>query len=241
MAAMQYGILVVEDDFRIADLHAAFIAGIEGFHLVAKARNGEEARALMAEHADAIQLVLLDTYLPDVEGLELLWFLRNHYTQVDIVMLTAAREVETISEALRGGVFDYLIKPVEATRLEQMLNRFREEKQLLATRQEMDQEQLDRLLARTHSTTAAAATGRRNQLPKGIDPLTLQQVSQVLAAAESQTAMQVAQQTGMSRSTTRRYLEYLVAEQVAEAMLSYGDVGRPERRYHLLPGKQIPS
>lgn len=239
MSAMQYGILVVEDDFRIADLHAAFIAGIEGFHLVAKARNGDEARALMAEHADAIQLVLLDTYLPDVEGLELLWFLRNQYTQVDIVMLTAAREVETISEALRGGVFDYLIKPVEAIRLEQMLNRFREEKQLLATRQEMDQAQLDRLLARTPSVSTAVE--RRNQLPKGIDPLTLQQVSQVLAAAESQTAMQVAQETGMSRSTTRRYLEYLVAEQVAEAMLSYGDVGRPERRYRLLPGKQAVS
>lgn len=240
MSAMQYGILVVEDDFRIADLHAAFIARIEGFHLVAKARNGDEARALMAEHADAIQLVLLDTYLPDVEGLELLWFLRNHYTQVDIVMLTAAREVETISEALRGGVFDYLIKPVEATRLEQMLNRFRQEKQLLATRQEMDQEQLDRLLART--TPATPAAGRRNQLPKGIDPLTLQQVSHVLAsAAESQTAMQVAVATGMSRSTTRRYLEFLVAEQVAEAMLSYGDVGRPERRYRLLPGRHTPS
>ncbi len=71
----------------------------------------------MAQHAADIQLILLDAYLPDVEGLELLWAIRRDHVHVDIVMVTAAKEVETISEALRGGVFDYLIKPIEATRM----------------------------------------------------------------------------------------------------------------------------
>ncbi|MFP3442735.1 response regulator, partial [Pantoea sp. SIMBA_133] len=79
MSATQYGILVVEDDFRIADIHKAFIEQSDGFYVGGLARNGNEAKALMAQHADAVQLILLDAYLPDVEGLELLWAIRRDY------------------------------------------------------------------------------------------------------------------------------------------------------------------
>ena len=237
MSATQYGILVVEDDFRIADIHKAFIEQSEGFHVVGMARNGSEAKALMAQHAEAIQLILLDAYLPDVEGLELLWAIRRDYVHVDIVMVTAAREVETISEALRGGVFDYLIKPIEAARMSQMLTRFRREREALANRAEMSQDELDHVLARLQPGEPQRLATRA--LPKGIDRLTLRRVIDSLAAEqESQTAMQVAKAMGASRSTARRYLEFLVAEQAVSAALGYGDVGRPERRYRLLETAQ---
>jgi CitB family two-component system response regulator CitT len=237
MSATQYGILVVEDDFRIADIHKAFIEQSEGFYVVGMARNGSEAKALMAQHAEAIQLILLDAYLPDVEGLELLWTIRRDYVHVDIVMVTAAREVETISEALRGGVFDYLIKPIEAARMSQMLTRFRREREALANRAEMNQDELDHVLARLQPGKPQRLATRA--LPKGIDRLTLRRVIDSLAAEqESQTAMQVAKAMGASRSTARRYLEFLVAEQAVSAALGYGDVGRPERRYRLLETAQ---
>ena len=79
MSDGQYGILVVEDDFRIADIHRAFIEQSDGFYVVGMARNGSEAKALMAEHAASIQLILLDAFLPDVEGLELLWAIRRDH------------------------------------------------------------------------------------------------------------------------------------------------------------------
>ncbi|WP_336269369.1 response regulator [Vreelandella arctica] len=237
MSDGQYGILVVEDDFRIADIHRAFIEQSDGFYVVGMARNGSEAKALMAEHAASIQLILLDAYLPDVEGLELLWAIRRDHVHVDIVMVTAAREVETISEALRGGVFDYLIKPIEAARMTQMLTRFRREREALANRAEMNQDELDHVLARLKpGETPRAKTQTLSQaLPKGIDRLTLRRVIDSLAAApDSLTAMQMARIMGASRSTARRYLEFLVAEQAVSAELGYGDVGRPERRYRLL-------
>ena len=237
MSDGQYGILVVEDDFRIADIHRAFIEQSDGFYVVGMARNGSEAKALMAEHAASIQLILLDAYLPDVEGLELLWAIRRDHVHVDIVMVTAAREVETISEALRGGVFDYLIKPIEAARMTQMLTRFRREREALANRAEMNQDELDHVLARLKpGETPRAKTQTLSQaLPKGIDRLTLRRVIDSLAAApDSLTAMQIARIMGASRSTARRYLEFLVAEQAVSAELGYGDVGRPERRYRLL-------
>ena len=233
MSDGQYGILVIEDDFRIADIHRAFIEQSDGFYVVGMARNGSEAKAIMAEQATSIQLILLDAYLPDVEGLELLWAIRRDYVHVDIVMVTAAREVETISEALRGGVFDYLIKPIEAARMTQMLTRFRREREALANRAEMNQDELDSVLARLKPGEPLRA--KSQALPKGIDRLTLRRVIDALAdAPDSLTAMQMARTMGASRSTARRYLEFLVAEQAVSAELGYGDVGRPERRYRLL-------
>ncbi|MDQ7731764.1 response regulator [Halomonas sp. SpR1] len=237
MADGEYGILVVEDDFRIADIHRAFIEQSDGFYVVGMARNGDEAKAIMAEQAASIQLILLDAYLPDVEGLELLWAIRRDYVHVDIVMVTAAREVETISEALRGGVFDYLIKPIEAARMTQMLTRFRLEREALANRAEMNQDELDSVLARLKPGEPLRANNQAlsQALPKGIDRLTLRRVIDALAnAPDSLTAMQMARTMGASRSTARRYLEFLVAEQAVSAELGYGDVGRPERRYRLL-------
>lgn len=233
MSGAQYGILVVEDDFRIADIHRAFIEQSEGFYVVGMARNGSEAKAIMAEHSANIQLILLDAYLPDVEGLELLWAIRRDYVHVDIVMVTAAREVDTISEALRGGVFDYLIKPIEAERMTQMLTRFKREREALANRNEMNQDELDHVLARLRPDEAQKQ--KANVLPKGIDRLTLKRVIEALdEAPDALTAMQMARIMGASRSTARRYLEFLVAEQSVSAELGYGDVGRPERRYRLL-------
>ncbi len=237
MSDGQYGILVIEDDFRIADIHRAFIEQSDGFYVVGMARNGSEAKAIMAEQATNIQLILLDAYLPDVEGLELLWAIRRDYVHVDIVMVTAAREVETISEALRGGVFDYLIKPIEAARMTQMLTRFRREREALANRAEMNQDELDSVLARLKPGEPLRAKSQTSSqaLPKGIDRLTLRRVIDALAdAPDSLTAMQMARIMGASRSTARRYLEFLVAEQAVSAELGYGDVGRPERRYRLL-------
>ncbi|MCG6658995.1 response regulator [Halomonas campisalis] len=233
MSELDHGILIIEDDFRVAEIHRAFIERSPGFRVVGVAKSAAEARAILETQATQIQLVLLDAYIPDVQGLELLWELRREHGRLDIVMITAAREVDTIQEALRGGVFDYLIKPTEEARMAQMLERFRRERAALSARDEMSQEELDRALARLRPEGSTASGPR--QLPKGIDRLTLRTVIEALKGAEEPlAAMQVARAMGASRSTARRYLEFLVSVQVVGAELGYGDVGRPERRYRLI-------
>lgn len=228
MSNKVYQILIIEDDFRVADINREFIQQAPGFNVLAMARSGQEARELLAHHETGIDLVLLDAYLPDVVGLELLWHIRQHYRHIDVVMITAAKEVETIQEALRGGVFDYLIKPTQADRMHQMLKRFQQERTLLQSQPELSQQELDAALNRT----AANVASESQRLPKGIDKLTLDAVIERLSETPvAITAMTLAETMGASRSTARRYLEYLVAQGQVKAELVYGEVGRPERRY----------
>lgn len=225
-----FGVLIIEDDFRVAEINRQFIEQSPGFQVVGVAKSKAEAEVFMREHGATVDLVLLDAYIPDVNGLELLWALRRDYKHLDIIMITAAKEVETIQEALRGGVFDYLIKPTESTRMAQTLQRFAAERALLQAREELNQDELDAALNRGGSLPASTP----ERLPKGIDKLTLDNVTRALHdAAESVTAVTLARSIGASRSTARRYLEFLVAQGLVKAELDYGDVGRPERRYHL--------
>lgn len=227
---MSYQVLIIEDDFRVADINRQFIDQMEGFSVAAICHTASDSLAFLESQQSAPDLVLLDAYIPDVNGLELLWELRRRFRQMDIVMVTAAREVETIQEALRGGVFDYLIKPIESSRMAQMLQRFKDERLLLTQHEELGQEQLDRTLIRSQIIQLP-----EQRLPKGIDPLTLDKIRTGLKRVQQpQTAALLAQETGVSRSTARRYLEFLVSRQEVSAELDYGEVGRPERRYVLI-------
>lgn len=224
---MTYQVLIIEDDFRVADINRQFIEQSDGFSVAAICHNAADSLSFLDSQSTLPDLVLLDAYIPDVNGLELLWEIRRRYRSIDIVMLTAAREVETIQEALRGGVFDYLIKPIESSRMSQMLQRFQHEKMFLSQHNELEQGQLDKALIRNKGVDSGEA-----KLPKGIDPLTLGRIREGLGTFNvPQTASSLAQYTGVSRSTARRYLEHMVANGEVQAELDYGEVGRPERRY----------
>lgn len=224
---MTYQVLIIEDDFRVADINRQFIEQSDGFSVAAICHNAADSLSFLDSQSTLPDLVLLDAYIPDVNGLELLWEIRRRYRSIDIVMLTAAREVETIQEALRGGVFDYLIKPIESSRMSQMLQRFQHEKMFLSQHNELEQGQLDKALIRNKGVDSGEV-----KLPKGIDPLTLGRIREGLGTFNvPQTASSLAQYTGVSRSTARRYLEHMVANGEVQAELDYGEVGRPERRY----------
>ncbi|HRQ58973.1 MAG TPA: response regulator [Azoarcus taiwanensis] len=226
-----YRVLIVEDDFRIASINRSFVEQATDFRVVGMTRSRAETLDWLRDNPGAADLILLDVFLPDVEGLGLLWDIRRDYRDIDIVMVTAAREVETVEEALRGGVFDFLIKPVEKQRVQKMLDRFRARRQLVEVAVELSQDQLDEAMS---SLYGGARQTRRRALPKGIDALTLETVLEVLRAQKDPlTASDLAERIGSSRSTARRYLEHLVGEQLVSAEQHYGEIGRPQRHYRL--------
>ena len=224
-------VLIVEDDFRIADINRQFVERVKGFAVLDVVKTSEEALTYLRSTSTLPQLILLDVYIPDTEGLSLFWQLRQEFNEVDVIMVTAAKEVATIAETLRGGIFDYIVKPVDFDRFEQTLTRFNVQNKLLREREELDQQEIDLL------TGAQAAVSQEKddegKLPKGIDQITLDKIKIVLQQSNDLglTALDAGNKVGVSRSTARRYLEYLVSINEAAAQLKYGDIGRPERKY----------
>lgn len=202
-------VLIVEDDRRVASLHRAFLEA-EGLKVVEVAESFEAALSALELAPD---LVLLDLYLPDRHGLDLLPALAGTY----VLVVTAAKDAPTVERALLGGAMDYIVKPFGRARLREALTRYRAF-QSLRHKEVISQEDLDRFLAR-----------RGN--PKGLDPHTAERILAYLGEAGGLTVEEVAVGLGLSRVTAWRYLETLRREGRVWAEPFYGGSGRPSRVY----------
>ncbi|MFP5113050.1 response regulator [Bacillaceae bacterium C204] len=223
-------VLIVEDDLRIAEIQKRFIEQIAGFQTVGIAASYIEAKT----YIELLQpdLLLLDVYFPDMNGIDLLKETKQQNKQMDVIMITATKELDKVQEAISIGVFDYIIKPVIFERFKQSLLRYQDfHTKLVEWRTEnlhVTQQQVDKLLRKE----IEGSIRDKPYLPKGIDPLTLEKVLEVLSkVAGGLTAEFVAKEIGVSRTTARRYLEHLMSEDKIVADLAYGTVGRPERVY----------
>jgi response regulator of citrate/malate metabolism len=216
-------VLVVDDDFMVARVHRAYVERVGPFRVVGTAGSGGEAVAAV----DALRpdLVLLDLYLPDVFGLDVIPRLRAAGHDCDVMVISAARDAEAVRGAVRHGVVDYLLKPFAFEDLRVRLERYAAQRGRLQTAVVRSQADVDRVLA---GASGAATT----TLPKGMSAETAGLVERVLRDADGTlSASECAGLTGVSRVSARRYLEYFHSTGSAEVSLRYGAAGRPERRY----------
>ena len=218
--------LIVDDDPKIAEIHHRFTQKVNGFEVVGIATSIKEARELIEVLEP--DLILLDIYFPQENGIDLLWEIRSRQKPVDIVLITAAKEIEPLRQAMRGGVFDYIIKPALISRFQATLQRYLKTREQMVTIGSIDQQTADQITKVTTTETALPPV-----LPKGIDAISLAKVRKVFADYPNAkfSADQVGLEIGMSRSSARRYLEYLFETGWLGADISYGIVGRPERNF----------
>ncbi|WNV74050.1 response regulator [Geodermatophilus sp. DSM 44513] len=221
-------VLIVDDDFMVARVHAGFVAALDGFTVVGTASTGTAALQEVARLRP--DLVLLDVYLPDMTGLEVLRRLRAEAAPVDVVVISAARDAESIRSALHGGVLHYLVKPFDRQTFQARLREYAGLRADLAGLADAGQADVDRVFSGARGAVPPAPV-----TPKGIAPETLQLVRQALqgAGADGLSATQCSELTGLARVSARRYLEQLVTQQEAEVRQRYGTAGRPERRFTL--------
>lgn len=223
---MKLKAVIAEDDFRVAAIHEKFLGSFDGIEVVGKALNGKETIEILKKEKP--DLLLLDVYMPDQLGTDLLPIIRKQFANLDIIMITAATDKELFTKALHYGVEYFLIKPVKMERFNETIEEYLNKNQLLQSKQEIDQDFVDLILKKSSPTT----TTKETVLPKGIDEITLVKVRTVLENSKtSLSAEQVSEQIGASRITARRYLEYLITVKECKAEVVYGVVGRPERRY----------
>jgi response regulator of citrate/malate metabolism len=216
--------LVVEDDALVAEVHASYVERMPGFALAGVAHRATEALELLA--ARPVDLVLLDFHLPDIKGLDMLRALHaRSAAPIDVIAVTAARDPETIRQAIAHGVSQYLVKPFAFATFADKLERYARYRAQVAGAAEPDQAEVDALLGTLRGPTARS-------LPKGLNATTLDNVRDAVRDAKTPlTASEVAGRCGLSRVTARRYLEHLAVEGVVTLSMRYGGTGRPEHLY----------
>jgi response regulator of citrate/malate metabolism len=216
---MNTNALLIEDDPWVLQVNRALLEQEPGFSVIGSAQTVREARTAV----DSLQpdLILVDVYLPDGSGLEVVQHVRNAQHDCEVIMITAANDTTIVQQALREGAVDYLIKPFAQSRLREALARYIARRSVKLP-ERLTQHKLDRLLG----------FPTRQRLPKGIDETTLEQiVAHLNASQRAISAEELGQYIGISRVTAWRYLEHLKEVGLVALLIDYGHVGRPVKRY----------
>lgn len=216
--------LIVEDDYHVATIHAAYVRKVSGFAVAGHASTVATARAEIKRLSPA--LVLLDLYLPDGHGLDLVREVLEHQgDRPDFLVITAARDMASVRAAMQLGTVHYLVKPFRFAQLEERLMTYRNLHGRLEQIEEAEQHEVDTLYGLLHGPAP---------LPKGQSGPTMARIRQLLRSApEDLSAAEIAEQIGISRSTAQRYLAQLARQGAIELHLHYGATGRPEHRYRI--------
>jgi response regulator of citrate/malate metabolism len=216
--------LIVEDDPAVAEVNRGYLDRIPGFAVAGTAGTGNAA--LAALERSEIDLMLLDFNLPDISGLDVCRALKARPgPPVDIIAVTAKRDLETVRTAVAQGVIQYLIKPYSFAMFSDKLSGYAGYRSRLYQTGLTDQQGVDRTLAELRPTPSMT-------VPKGLSEATYERVvALVRGSGESYSASDVAEHTGLARVSARRYLEHLHGQGLVRLLPQYGTPGRPEHRF----------
>ncbi|MED4601521.1 response regulator [Paenibacillus validus] len=235
-----FRVLLIEDDPMVQEVNRQFVEQVDGFQVVGTAANGLEGLKLIEQLKP--DLVFLDIFMPSLDGIATLQRLRSSMLPVDVIVVTAAKDTETVRTMMRNGAFDYIIKPFKMERVRQTLERYRAQQMALRPGESVTQDQLDDLLISGETANEAGTKEApvddvqvpSDDLPKGLNAATLKQVLSVMKLQGGRlSAEETAAGVGISRVTARRYLEFLEKRGIVRLEVHYGGLGRPVNRYEL--------
>lgn len=222
-------VLIVDDDPMVAELNRRYVESVPGFQVVSVLNNGEDAlKALKTSH---VELLILDVYMPKLDGISLLEEMRKNLIKTDVILVTAAKEVNEIDKALKLGAVDYLIKPFDRERIKKSLNNYIDRYKLIHGKDTLAQEDIDKI---TNVSNAAS----ENAMGKGLHKGTLRRIKAFMEKNNDRflTAEEVSESMGLSKVTIRRYLEFLASNDEVETEIEYGSIGRPSYLYRISKG-----
>jgi two-component system, CitB family, response regulator MalR len=214
-------VMIVEDDPMVAEFNKRYLEQVQGFILVAMAASVDEA--IQKIEKLEIDLILLDIFMPGKLGLELLTYLRENEKETDVIIISAASDMERIKKALRYGAVDYLIKPFEFDRLSRALVTYKEQTRFIQTQHVINQDVLDQQILHREDKHVI------EDLPKGLTKDTLKQIWETIQELKDApfSTEDVVKDVGISRVSVRKYLNFLKEMEILDVKVIYGTVGRP--------------
>ena len=216
-------VLIVEDDPMGAFINKHYLDKIGNIKTVGPVSTEEEIISII--ETEKIDLVLLDVFLPEKNGLEILKNLRKNKYLVDVIIISAANSPSELREAFACGIVDYLIKPFQFERFEEAINKYKFKMNLLNGESELNQKDVDSLYSNS----------KISELPKGLNRLTLERVVSFLKNNSNVvwTLREIASEMNLSNVTIKKYMDYLENMGEIQVEVAYGNIGRPEYKYSI--------
>lgn len=226
-------VLLIEDDPMVQEVNKQFIERLHQFQVIDTASNGLEGlEKINILHPD---LVILDIFMPSLNGMDTLYEIRKEQMDVDVIIISAANDQKTIRKMMQNGAFDYLIKPFKFERLKHTLEQYYEFRIEVQPNERISQSQLDRVMFPNNSTSVTPKIFHKEEVPKGLNISTLEQVMHFMSKQTATlSAEEVADGIGIARVTARRYLDFLNDKGFLRLDIQYGSIGRPINKYSVI-------
>lgn len=219
-----YKILIVEDDPMVAMINEQYIMRNKNFEIVGICKDGESAFSFLEEHK--VDLLVLDVYMPHMDGFETLRKIRSMQIGVDVIMVTAANDRESLEKALHLGIVDYLVKPFTYDRFQIALEKYIAQNHALNNIDTLNQNNIDHIIDNARKKNGEF-------FPKGIQEKTMQLILEHLNENKGLwfTGDEIAEKVGLTVVTVRRYMNYLVESGRVIDEMNYETGGRPCMMY----------
>ncbi len=214
-----YQVMIVEDDPMVAMLNKKYMERNKNFHVAGLFRGGKSALKFLEENP--VDLIILDVYMPSMDGFETLRHIRKNQQSVDVIMVTAANDSNSVEEALHLGVVDYLVKPFTFDRFQTALEKFIAQREIFDGREKLNQKNIDCIIE--------ANKRKAEEVPKGIQAKTLEILTSYLSEHKGVwlASETIATATGLTPITVRRYMNYLENSGKVIGRMNYETGGRP--------------
>ena len=222
-----YNVLIVEDDPMVAMINEQYIKKNKNFTVVGKCKDGNSALSFL--ESNDVDLLIMDVYMPKMDGFEALRQIRNRKITVDAIMVTAANDRDSLEEALHLGIVDYLVKPFTYERFQMALEKFMAQNHALKDTKTFDQSNIDYLIDNARKKTESV-------FPKGIQEKTLLLIIDYLKENKGKwlTGDEIAEISGLTSVTVRRYMNYLSESGKVFGEMNYETGGRPCMKYNCI-------
>ena len=219
-----YKVLIVEDDPMVAMINEQYIKRNKNFEVVGKCNDGLSALNFLENNT--VDLLILDVYMPKMDGFETLRQIRNKQITVDAIMVTAANERESLEEALHLGIVDYLVKPFTFDRFQMALEKYIAQNNALKDIETLNQKNIDHIIDNARKKSD-------DLYPKGIQEKTLELIMEYLKANKNIwfTGDEIAEKVNLTGVTVRRYMNYLAESGRVVSEINYETGGRPRMQY----------
>lgn len=222
---MAYDVLIVEDDPMVSLINEEYVRKNKNFRVAGSARNGEQAIDFLRKNH--VSLVILDVYMPLMDGVETLKKIREEKINTEVIMVTAANDTATLENTMHLGVVDYLVKPFAFERFQVALEKFSAKVSALEKVTVLDQNSIDTIISGRESKPVTS-----KKFPKGIQEKTLDLIREYLMNLDTWTdGDSIAENVKLSNVTVRHYMSYLVEIGEIKESINYETGGRPRSLY----------